>query len=99
MPSVSRIGDTFKAICCCHKHCRSVTGVIVTGSANVIANGSQVALLNAIGKATCGHTAIIVSASPNVVANSLGVARIGDVVTGCPHGTIVTGSPNVYANG
>lgn len=99
MPSVARIGDVFKAVCCCHKHCRHVTGVIVSGSANVISNGSSTALMNSIGKATCGHTAIVVSASPNVIANSLGVARIGDAVTGCPHGIIVSGSANVYANG
>jgi len=99
MPGVARIGDVFKAVCCCHKSCKNVSGVIVSGSANVLANNISISFCSAVGKATCGHTAIIVSCSPNVLVNGIGCARLGDTVTGCPKGVIVSSSANVFANG
>ena len=39
----------------------------------------------------CGHPGTIVTASPNVQTNNLGKARVGDAVTGCNIGAIVTG--------
>ena len=99
MPGVARIGDTFKAVCCCHKNCKNVSGVIITGSPNVFVNGIGVAFCTSIGKATCGHTTVVVSCSPNVIVNGKGIARLSDVVNGCPKGVIVSCSPNVFANG
>jgi len=99
MPGVARIGDVFKAICCCHSGCEDVSGVIVSGSANVFANGINVSFCSAIGIASCGHTAIIVSCSPNVLVNGIGCARLGDIVSGCPKGVIVSSSANVFVNG
>ena len=99
MSVAANIGSVFKAVCRCHKSPISVTGVIVSGAPNVLVCGSPLARLGDIGKASCGHCASIATSSATVLANSLGVARIGDIVNGCPIGVIVSGCSSVLAGG
>lgn len=83
MPGVARIGDV-------------AGGPILTGRANVLANGIPVA---GIGDAISPHgrpphtASVIVSGSPLVLAGGIPVARIGDAAS-CGH-VIASGSPNV----
>ena len=95
MPSSARVGDIWVGQCCCHSDptCIPMSGVIVTGSPNDISSGSPQARLTDTTIGTCGHTGIIVTSSSNCLANSLGKARVGDQVTGCNIGVIVTGNP------
>jgi len=97
MPNVAFIGSVFKAVCCCHDGCISVTGVIVNGSPSVLACNHPVSRIGDIGIASCGHVATIVSGSATVLTNSISTARIGDAVNGCPVGIIVSGAPTVFA--
>ena len=104
MPAVARVGDTHKGICSHGASCcpHNVSGPIVSGSPNVIANGSPVARLGDAVTHDCPHcgTGEISSASETVKANGIGVARIGDsVVYPGGGGTIVSGSPDVFAGG
>ena len=104
MPGVARVGDTHNGICnhglkCCpHK----VSGNIVSGSPNVMANGKPVARLGDSVVHDCPHcgTGEISSASSTVKANGIGVARIGDsVVYPGGSGVIDSCSGNVNAGG
>jgi len=102
MPAVARLDDMHSGICdhgldCCP---HNVTGVIVSASGNVNANGRGVARLEDSVTHNCPHcgTGKISSASGTVKANGKGVARLGDAVT-YPggRGTIITASGNVFA--
>jgi uncharacterized Zn-binding protein involved in type VI secretion len=75
-----------------------VSGFIISGASTVLINGQPVARNTDMVIGSCGHTGIITSSSPVVLAEGLGVARIGDSVSGCIIGQIVTGSENVLAS-
>jgi len=102
MPGEARIGDKHEGICshgapCCpHK----VSGTIITGSPDVIANGVGVARLGDLAIHNCPHCGkgIIVTASLSVTANGMGIARLGDLVE-YPGGigVIITTSGDVLA--
>ncbi len=96
----ARIGDIWSGICCCHPPlpCISMTGFIITGSPNDVSGNSPQGRLTDTTIGACGHPGIIVTASPNALANSLGKARVGDQVTGCNIGVIVTGNPTHNVN-
>jgi uncharacterized Zn-binding protein involved in type VI secretion len=70
-----------------------MSGTIITGSGNAKSGGPSVARLTDIVIGYCGHTGVIVTASGVNLTNALGKARVGDQVTGCTIGTIVTGNP------
>lgn len=76
-----------------------MSGIIITGSDNVITEGSQQARLYDIGVGFCGHSTVIVTGSPTVVVNGRAAARVGDAVAGFITGIIVTGAETVYADG
>jgi uncharacterized Zn-binding protein involved in type VI secretion len=102
MPAVARVGDPHSGTCSHGDKCcpHSVSGVIVSGSPNVFANGKAVARPGASVTHSCPHcgTGYVSSASSTVRANSIGVARVGDSVT-YPggSGTINSGSGDVFA--
>jgi hypothetical protein len=76
-----------------------MSGPIITCSPN---DGSSLlgqARLTDITVGGCGHTGTIVTASSLAFCNVLGKARIGDLVTGCNIGTIVTGNPIHFVGG
>ena len=100
MPGVARAGDIWSGICCCHNDpdCISMSGPIVSFSADVIGNGRGAARLGDSVIGNCGHPGNIVTASPNVICNGRGLARLGDVVVGCTIGQIVTCSGDINAN-
>lgn len=59
-----------------------------------IVKNYQQARLTDITIGWCGHTGVIVTGSPDHQTNNLPTARIGDAVTGCNIGVIVTGADN-----
>lgn len=97
MPAVARIADPF-----------ACGDTIVSGSANVYANGIPVARIT---DGTTGHgcwvPTIIAAGSGTVTANNIPLARVGDALVPhtCPsipetHGSSISaGSPNVSADG
>jgi len=101
MPQSARILDQWTGICCCHNNptCISMGGYIIGGSPNVISTSQKQGRLLDTTIGFCGHTGIIISVSSTVNANSLGDARIGDAVTGCNIGTIITGNPTHIVGG
>ncbi len=96
----ARIGDIWTGICCCHvlPPCIPMTGFVITGSPNAQSGNSPQARLTDMTIGACGHPGIIVTASVNALANSLGKARVGDQITGCNIGVIVTGNPTHQVN-
>lgn len=94
MSSQSRLTDLWTGRCCCHNDpdCRDMTGPIITASENGISGGLAQARLVDITIGSCGHTGRIVTCSSTAILNSRGKARIGDLVTGCNIGVIVTGN-------
>jgi uncharacterized Zn-binding protein involved in type VI secretion len=69
-----------------------MSGPIITSSANHISLGLGQARLTDMTIGGCGHTGTIVSGAPTCVTNSLPKARIGEMVTGCNIGNVVTGN-------
>lgn len=100
MAASARVTDLWSGICCCHSNptCIPMGGLIVTGSPNDNSGGLAQARLTDMTIGWCGHPGIIVTSSPNVFTNTHGKARIGDQVTGCNIGKIITGSPNHNVN-
>ncbi len=96
MPKASRLGDQWIGQCCCHTSptCEPMGGIIVTASTNsVSASGQGQARVGDLTIGWCGHPGIIVSGSITSLMNSLGKARIGETVTGCNIGIVITGNP------
>jgi len=91
MRSVSRTGDLVTAVCCCHSGCVGTIGIIVSTQNIVSSNGRLNARKTDIVIFSCGHIGMITSGSEIVISSNISQARIGDVVIGCPVGTIITG--------
>lgn len=91
----SRIGDAWIGICCCHSDptCVSMGGIIISGSPNAKSGGPSQSRLTDVTIGWCGHPGMIISSSIRSKTNSLGKARIGDSITGCNIGIIITGNP------
>ena len=53
--NVATMNSIFKAICCCHKDCRHVTGIIISASPTALACGLGIVRLGDISKASCGE--------------------------------------------
>jgi len=94
MPASSRLTDIWVGICCCHSNptCIPMSGPIITSSANHVSLGLGQARLTDMTIGGCGHTGTIVTGAPTCVTNSLPKARIGEMVTGCNIGNVVTGN-------
>jgi len=97
MAGVVRLGDLCSCVCCCHHNpkCRGTIGIAITGANSVLTNSSPTVRLTDMFMCDCGHPTFVVSASSTVFAEKLQVARLGDVVSGCPTGIIITSSDNV----
>lgn len=95
MPKVSRLTDIWSGICCCHPPtpCILMAGPIITASPDHNSTGLKVARLTDMVIGYCGHPGSIVTSSTKNITNSLGKARIGDAVSGCTIGSIITGAP------
>lgn len=100
MPSVARLGDTGMGICPGHPIPVPFTSVIVSGSPNVLANGSFVANMSSVSVCSCGHSAVVTMGSPTVLANAQSVHRLGDTGLTGGGGTYVQvqGAPTVLSN-
>jgi hypothetical protein len=75
-----------------------MSGVIIQGSPNIKSGNSPQGRIIDFTIGECGHTGIIITGSPNSKGNSRGKARIGDQVTGCNIGIIITGNPTHLIN-
>lgn len=95
MPYSSRLTDIWTGICCCHKNpkCISMSGPVITGAPKNKSGSLIQAFLTSMTQGTCGHTGKIITASATVKTASLGKARVGDIVTGCNMGKMITGLP------
>lgn len=102
MPEVARIGDVVLSIspCSCHKSPKNFSGIILTGSDDVIASSSGVALLGSIASSTCGHIITLIASSTTVRANGIGIHRKGELGINCGGTSMtVTASNTVLAGG
>lgn len=97
MAGLARVGDLVVGICCCHKKpkCRSSTGIISTGSGNVIVENKSAATIGDLVITNCGHTGIIVTGNSTILVNNKPAAYIGSTVVGCIKGTVVSGAGTV----
>jgi hypothetical protein len=96
MPASSRFGDMWTGICCCHTSptCIPMVGIIVTGSVDAVSSNQGQGRMTDMTIGYCGHPGVIISSSVSHKTNSLGTARIGDLVTGCNIGVLITGNPS-----
>jgi hypothetical protein len=92
MRPLSRIGDISVSVCCCHSGCVGTVGVLIPMQTHTkTENRSNVRCLD-ISIHSCGHISIVATCSNFTNTVNRGQARIGDIVIGCPIGTITTGS-------
>ncbi len=94
MPSQSRLTDLWTGKCCCHHDpdCEEMSGNIITASPNGLSANLGQARLTDVTIGFCGHTGKIVTGSSSAFMNNLSKARIGDNVTGCNIGIVITGN-------
>jgi len=101
MPAIARVGiDKGDGFCTCHNV--HVTVDFETGASTVLINGHICCIVTTKGQASCGHKTVATQGSPNVFAENQPVHRIGDKGTigpsGCGEYTVVSGSPDTFAN-
>jgi len=99
MPPTARISDLGVGVCCCHKSCIGMVGVLVTGAGTVIAEGMPTSRIGDVMLGFCGHVGIMVTGSSTVIAEGSNVCRIGDLFVGCFIGNVVTGAGTVITGG
>jgi len=96
MPATSRITDVGVGVCTAHDSPKSVTGIIITGSANHTVENLGVALLMGIVVCSCNHVApIVFSVKLDNTTNNLPKAHVGSQFVGDPVGIIVTGAATI----
>jgi len=89
---IARAGDITVSVCCCHSGCVGTVGALIpTQNLGTTDNRQNVRCLD-ISIHSCGHVSIVVSCSSLNQVQGRGQARLGDIVVGCPIGTIVTSS-------
>jgi hypothetical protein len=93
MPSSSRITDEWSGICCCHTDptCVSMGGWIITGAPKNFSANQKQGYITSTTVGYCGHTGEVVTGAEKVFSNNKNEARIGDKVTGCNIGELITG--------
>jgi hypothetical protein len=101
MPDTSRQLDEWSGICCCHPPapCIGMSGYILEGLDTLLTGGEKQAQLLHLTIGDCGHTGYIVTASSTVSGSGRGKVRVGDQVTGCNIGNIITGLATVQTGG
>ncbi|MCK5015816.1 MAG: hypothetical protein KAS32_01990 [Candidatus Peribacteraceae bacterium] len=94
MPPVVRINDMFVGTCCCHSKptCIDIAGLLIVGNAVHVVEGSPQSRVGDMGIGFCGHPTILVTGSPTNFSGGPPKGRIGDTVTGCVTGIMVTGA-------
>jgi len=98
MTQITTVGLTGIGTCCCHSGCVSYVTTFITGATTVLTNGSVTCNYSTIGIASCGHPTVVITKSSTVFAENLGVHRLNDIGTNCGIYTVVTNSPDVFAN-
>ena len=100
MTAIARVGDSGTGDCGSHDSSTPYTTTFSSGASTVFANNIAVCFIGSTGESTCGHDTVAQTGSPNVYVENIAVHRVGD--TGTNSGgsyTVVSGSPNVSANG
>jgi len=100
MANICRIGDTGDGICDPPgDDPHASTGQILNGAGSVYSDGINVARIGDIVQSSCNHGTYgtIVSGAATVYGEGINVARIGDYFDGNFSGTLIDGSPTVYA--
>ena len=89
----AKVGDVAPGTCvCATSNPYPATGVVTTGSAQLLTAGTPVALgVSSIVMFPCG-TSIITATSVSLLTTGMQVARMGDVVSGCGNGTLTASS-------
>jgi uncharacterized Zn-binding protein involved in type VI secretion len=109
MPNTSRQLDEWIGECCCHDdndwdkdgdECIPMGGFIIEGSGDMGSSAFAQARETDRTIGWCNrHMGFISSSSLTVLANNLGKARVGDGVSGCNQGELITGTPNFDTGG
>jgi uncharacterized Zn-binding protein involved in type VI secretion len=89
------LGHMWAGICVCHKTPVGMAGFVITGSGDVIAEGSGKARLGDLTIGFCGHVGVIVSGSGISIVNGMPDARLGDAVAGCNIGALITSTATI----
>jgi len=92
---VARVSDIWVGTCYACSGNPQVSGIVITGSPDVLTNDRQTARVGDIVVGNCGHTGIIITGCNTVFANDREVAALTDLVGGNVNGIIVTGSTDV----
>jgi uncharacterized Zn-binding protein involved in type VI secretion len=99
MPQISRIGDIGAGLCMVVPPHYNF-GVLVTGSSNVLTEGSNTSRLGDIIVNFChGVIGTMISSSSTVNVNGRGVVRVGDAFTGMFIGNLISGASRSFAGG
>ncbi len=96
MAESSRLTDEWFGICCCHEDpkCIDMGGWIIESCLGTDSVGLGQARITNMTVGYCGHTGQVVTGASAAMCGSLGMARIGETVTGCNIGQVITGAPN-----
>jgi len=97
MADSARVTDEWIGICCCHEDedppCPVMGGWIIDSCPKTDSSGLGQSRISNTTVGYCGHTGTIVSGASKALCGSLGMARIGETVTGCNIGEVITGAP------
>lgn len=89
-----RCGDVAIGDCRRHRQRRRTTGILVTGSNNVLTNDRCTGRECDIFQYDCGHIGIVVCNSRLTYINNRGAARVLDNTINDVNGIIISGSPD-----
>src|SRR4030042_3575077 len=94
MPNARVLGSCGEGQCCCHSdpQCIPITGVVISGSPDILINGLPAARIGDLMQGSCGHFGTIISGSSSVFSNGIPAARLGDITQGCLTVTLISGS-------
>ena len=90
MSLIARTTDLCACVCSCHPTPIGTIGTFITGASTVITEGERTVRLGDIAICSCGHITIAVTSASTVCAEDILVSRLGDAVSACPVGTIIT---------
>jgi hypothetical protein len=90
-----RINDTGIGYC---PSCETtVSGRIIMGSSNVIAESSPASYMDCTFQGNCGHTSRLICSSKNLI-NGKPLGRMNDTVVGSINGRVIMGCSTVMSN-
>lgn len=88
MRGVARLNDSTMGSC--RTHGSNISGTIITASTDDLTNTRGTARLTDSVLAACGCVSQISSCSDTFIVNDLGVARLGDSVSGPTYTAVIT---------